>query len=204
MKKLILIFLLIFSMILSACSAGNGNSESLCSDNAETPSPTYKFELFVDVFKSDNSIRDLFKVIAEESLSITEGKTFQFYFYDYYGDGRNTFLGFSDEGQTDGEQFALSNSAKEAIDLLRNRFPEMVIWMHGINEEHTDSIGVFFSGIYPNGIDDGEFDRLELFFTKGDMTDMVSKYGYEDLSGGWYAYTYIPPCSTNEPQSPKV
>lgn len=80
MKKLILIFLLIFSMILSACSAGNGNSESLCSDNAETPSPTYKFELFVDVFKSDNSIRDLFKVIAEESLSITEGKTSNFTF----------------------------------------------------------------------------------------------------------------------------
>ena len=204
MKKLILIFLLIFAMLLSACTAGNGISNSLDTDYAETPSPTYEYELFVDVFKSDNSIRNLFKVIAEESLSITEGKTFQFYFYDYYGDGRNTFLGFSDEGQTDGEQFALSNSAKEAIDLLRNRFPEMVIWMHGINEEHTDSIGVFFSGIYPNGIDDGEFDRLELFFTKGDMTDMVSKYGYEDLSGGWYAYTYIPPCSTNEPQSPKV
>ena len=163
MKKLILIFLLIFAMLLSACTAGNGISNSLDTDNAETPSPTYEYELFVDVFKSDNSIRNLFKVIAEESLSITEGKTFQFYFYDYYGDGRNTFLGFSDEGQTDGEQFALSNSAKEAIDLLRNRFPEMVIWMHGINEEHTDSIGVFFSGIYPNGIDDGEFDRLELF-----------------------------------------
>ena len=63
---------------------------------------------------------------------------------------------------------------------------------------------MFFSGIYPNGIDDGEFERLELFFTKGDMTDMVSKYGYEDLSGGWYAYTYTPPCSTNEPQSPEV
>ena len=42
--------------------------------------------------------------------------------------------------------------------------------------------------------------RDELFFTKGDMTDMVSKYGYEDLSDGWYAYIYILPGSTNEPQ----
>lgn len=72
--------------------------------------------------------------------------------------------------------------------------------MHGITEEHTGSMGVFFSGIYPSEIDKGEFDRLELFFTKGDMTDMVSKYGYEDLSDGWYAYTYILPGSTNEPQ----
>lgn len=200
MKKLILVFLLIFTMLLSACTAGNGNSESLNSNSAETPSPTYEHELFVDVFKSDDSIRELFDVIAEESLSITEDKPFKFYYYDYYGDGSNTFWGFSEEGQTDGEQFALSDSAKEAIDLLRNKFPEMVIWMHGITEEHTGSMGVFFSGIYPSEIDKGEFDRLELFFTKGDMTDMVSKYGYEDLSDGWYAYIYILPCSTNEPQ----
>ena len=81
MKKLILIFLLIFAMLLSACTAGNGISNSLDTDNAETPSPTYEYELFVDVFKSDNSIRNLFKVIAEESLSITEGKTFQLWVY---------------------------------------------------------------------------------------------------------------------------
>ena len=98
MKKLILIFLLIFTMLLSACTAGNGNSENLNSNNAETPSPTYEHELFVDVFKSDDGIRELFNVIAEESLSITEEKPFKFYYYDYYGDGSNTFLGFSEEG----------------------------------------------------------------------------------------------------------
>lgn len=99
MKKLILFFLLIFTMLLSACTAGNGNSENLNSNSAETPSPTYEHELFVDVFKSDDGIRELFNVIAEESLSITEEKPFKFYYYDYYGDGSNTFWGLARRGK---------------------------------------------------------------------------------------------------------
>lgn len=203
MKRLVIIFLLIVSLMLISCTVPPPNdndtetpTESLSADAyptaVGTPTlPNKVTDTFIDDFENDADIRALFELVASESICVIENGRYTSYLYGYYKDGTNAFFGASsDEGDViPGDQFELSESVGNAISSLEDMFPELLVWIRDIGEGR---MGVLFSGRYRSDIDIGCLDQWDLIFTRHDLSD----YGYIDLSGGWYVRINMLPLPT--------
>lgn len=185
MKRIVMLLLLLAILFPIGCSAPSGSTDPLPS--AQTAAATIAAAAattIVDVFRENAELRSLFQRVADESILIANSGTSDQYIYDYYNDGTNSFLGSLGGSNVDLKEFGLSDAAGDAAASILSEFPGMILWIHDID---GGRMGVFFSAIYSSEIDEGEFDECDLIYTEYDLSDMVLKYGYEDLSEGWYA-----------------